>query len=230
MKDNRLKNIDPFIIAIDGHSSCGKSTLAKDLAVYFDLSYIDTGAMYRAVALYMLDHDININEIEYHLDRISISFTLANKGNHLLLNGIDREAEIRSPAINKIVSEVARIEAVRKFLVSQQREMGNQKNVILDGRDIGTVVFPNAEVKLFVTASSEVRAERRHLEYLSKGINISINEVEANLIHRDTIDSTRKYSPLKQAKNAIVIDSSSMTKQEQFETAMNIVFKKLDFL
>lgn len=229
VKENTLLSTNPFIVAIDGHSSCGKSTLAKDLATHFNLSYIDTGAMYRAVAYYMILHQIGLNEIKDHLDHITISFTSAKEGNHLLLNGIVREDEIRSPEVNQVVSEVAEINEVRVFLVAQQRQMGQKKNVILDGRDIGTVVYPNAEVKLFVTASAEVRAMRRYLEYQSKGTQISLKEIEDNLNHRDTVDSTREHSPLKQAEDASVIDNSSMTKQEQLNTAIGIVLNKINF-
>lgn len=217
----------PFIIAIDGHSSCGKSTLAKGLAHHFNLSYIDTGAMYRAVTLYMLQHDISISEISNHLDEISISFTDAGSGNRMILNGIDEEDEIRSPKVNHQVSEVARLKDVRTFLVDQQRKMGELKNVILEGRDIGTVVFPDANVKIFVTASSSVRAKRRYLEFLSKGIQQTLEEVQENLNHRDHIDSSRKHSPLKKADDAAILDNSHLNKSEQLEKAIIIVQKAL---
>lgn len=205
-------------IAIDGHSSCGKSTLAKDIAKKLDYVYIDSGAMYRAVALFYIENGISPLDIENAtaaLDKINIELK-SNAGKFcILLNGKDVTERIIALDVSSIVSEVAVISAVRKKLVAIQKEAGQNKGVVMDGRDIGTVVFPNAELKVFVTANIEVRTERRFLELKSKNMSSSFEVVKENLIHRDHIDSSRADSPLRQADDAILIDNSYMTKDEQ---------------
>lgn len=208
-----------IIIAIDGHSSCGKSTLAQDLAKELNYSYIDSGAMYRAVTLYFLDHAIDFNdeiEIAQALESIRIEFHNNNGKNEILLNKREVSQAIRQMIINENVSEIAAIPAVRRFLVQQQQEMGKNKAIVMDGRDIGTVVFPFAELKIFLTAQLEIRAERRRKEYNESGFKLPLSEVEDNLRHRDQIDSTRLDSPLRQADEAIKIDNSELTRKEQF--------------
>ncbi len=208
-----------IIIAIDGHSSCGKSTLAQDLAKALNYSYIDTGAMYRAVTLYFLDHAVDFNdeiEIAQALELIRIEFHNNNGKNEILLNKREVSQAIRQMIINENVSEIAAIPSVRRFLVQQQQEMGKNKAIVMDGRDIGTVVFPFAELKIFLTAQLEVRAERRRKEYNESGFKLPLSEVEDNLRHRDQIDSTRLDSPLRQADEAIKIDNSELTRKEQF--------------
>ena len=205
-------------IAIDGHSSCGKSTLAKALAAKLHYLYIDSGAMYRAVTLYFLNKGTDINNAEAvkaHLEEITISFKNLNGENRTLLNDADVSEEIRSMAINNFVSPVAAISSVRKKLVHQQQIIGSKKGVVMDGRDIGTVVFPNAEIKIFLTANIETRAQRRFDELRRKGNTVSLEEIKNNLSERDRIDSNRLDSPLKQADDAILLDNSNLTPIEQ---------------
>lgn len=205
-------------IAIDGHSSCGKSTLAKALAAKLHYLYIDSGAMYRAVTLYFLNKGTDINNAEAvkaHLEEITISFKNLNGENRTLLNDADVSEEIRSMAINNFVSPVAAISSVRKKLVHQQQIIGSKKGVVMDGRDIGTVVFPNAEIKIFLTANIETRAQRRFDELRRKGNTVSLEEIKNNLSERDRIDSNRLDSPLKQADDAILLDNSNLTPVEQ---------------
>ena len=220
-----------IIIAIDGYSSCGKSTLAQDLAHELAYIYVDTGAMYRVVTYYFLEHQIDLNNaeaIEKSLEDIHISFTRVNEQNHTFLNGVKVDEQIREMRINDYVSEVAAISSVRKAMVSQQKKMGLHKGLVMDGRDIGTVVFPEAELKIFLTASIEVRSKRRMLEYQSKGINISPEEVSNNLVHRDTIDSTRADSPLRQAVDAKLLDNSYITRKEQLAIALEWAMEKIN--
>jgi len=205
-------------IAIDGHSSCGKSTLAKALAAKLHYLYIDSGAMYRAVTLYFLNKGTDINNAEAvkaHLEEITISFKNHNGENRTLLNDADVSEEIRSMAINNFVSPVAAISSVRKKLVHQQQIIGSKKGVVMDGRDIGTVVFPDAEIKIFLTANIETRAQRRFDELRRKGNAVSLEEIKYNLAERDRIDSNRLDSPLKQAQDAILLDNSNLTPIEQ---------------
>ncbi len=205
-------------IAIDGHSSCGKSTLAKALAAKLHYLYIDSGAMYRAVTLYFLNKGTDINNAEVvkaHLEEITISFKNHNGENRTLLNDADVSEEIRSMAINNFVSPVAAISSVRKKLVHQQQIIGSKKGVVMDGRDIGTVVFPDAEIKIFLTANIETRAQRRFDELRRKGNAVSLEEIKYNLAERDRIDSNRLDSPLKQAQDAILLDNSNLTPIEQ---------------
>ena len=215
-----------IVIAIDGFSSCGKSTLAKALAAKLEYVFIDTGAMYRAIALYFLRNEISFtNELEIAeaLSHINLHFeyNAATLKSDMILNGENVALLIREMHVNAQVSEVAAIGAVRDFAVAQQQAMGIQKGIVMDGRDIGTVVFPNAELKIFVTADPEVRANRRLLELQSIHPAITLAEVAENLQHRDLIDSTREHSPLKQAEDALVLDNTKLDREAQFEIALN---------
>ena len=222
-----------IIIAIDGHSSCGKSTLAKDLAKELSYTYIDTGAMYRAVTYYFIKNKLikngklDTHNLEEHLKNISIQFHKKNEKEIItFLNGENVEKIIREMEVSQHVSEVSSYALIRKKMVALQQEMGKKKAVILDGRDIGTVVFPDAEVKLFITASAEIRAERRFLELQEKGSDASKEEILKNIIDRDFQDEHRKESPLRKAKDAILIDNSFLTREEQLKKALEIVKKK----
>jgi cytidylate kinase len=215
-----------IIIAIDGFSSCGKSTLAKALAKALAYVFIDTGAMYRAVALYFMRHDIpfdNIAVIEKAIQSIKLHFVYneATGKSDMYLNGENVEAAIREMKVSQKVSEVAAIPAVRDFAVAQQQAMGMEKGIVMDGRDIGTVVFPTAELKLFVTADPQIRAKRRFIELQATQPSITMEEVAENLAHRDLIDSTREHSPLKQAEDALVLDNTHLNQEEQFNIALN---------
>lgn len=210
-------------IAIDGYSSCGKSTMAKDLAKMLKYNYIDSGAMYRAVTLYCLRNNLfegdspNETALKKQIDQIHIDFrnNETTGKSDTYLNGENVEKEIRSMEVADKVSPVAAVGFVREALVRQQQEMGKNKGIVMDGRDIGTVVFPDAELKIFVTARPEVRAQRRLTELVAKGENASFEEVLQNLSKRDYIDTTRKDGPLRQAEDAVVIDNSDITIEEQ---------------
>lgn len=205
-----------IIVAIDGYSSCGKSTIAKQLAKYAGYTYVDTGAMYRAVALYTIENLGNLGNLEsleYLETHIHLSYAP-----DLCLNGVPVEDKIRSLEVGNMASKISPIPAVRQFLVAQQQAMGQQKGIVMDGRDIGTVVFPNAELKLFLTASPEVRAERRFKELQAKGEQPVFEEVLKDVNERDYRDTHREISPLKQASDAIVVDNSNMTREQQMET------------
>lgn len=211
-----------IVIAIDGYSSCGKSTMAKDLARKIGYTYIDTGAMYRAVTCYALQHglfsDGKIDEkaLSQAIDDIHICFCRNAAGQvETCLNGKSVEKEIRGMDVSNHVSQVAALGFVRKAMVRQQQEMGKEKGVVLDGRDIGSVVFPDAELKIFVTASVEVRAKRRLDELVAKGENTTLEEVKKNIQMRDYIDSTRVESPLRKVDDAVVLDNSNMSIEEQ---------------
>lgn len=217
-----------IVIAIDGYSSCGKSTLAKQLAKKLNYVFVDSGAMYRAITLFFVRNNIDISNhlsVEQALKNISLQFEYNTlKGtSDILLNGENVEEQIREMSISNKVSEVAAIEAVRVFGVQQQQLMGEQKGIVMDGRDIGTTVFPNAELKIFVTSSIDVRVQRRYLELKNKQPNISLDEVKENLLMRDHIDSTREISPLRQAADAIILDNSNLTREEQLQIALNWV-------
>jgi cytidylate kinase len=222
-------------IAIDGYSSCGKSTIAKDLAHRLDYIYIDTGAMYRAVTFYLLKNNIitkdgkEIYKMEEFLDEISITFQCDPKTKkcEIFLNGENVEADIRNMLIANNVSFIASSKEVREKLVSIQRELGRSKGVVMDGRDIGTVVFPDAELKLFVTSDTEIRAKRRYNELRGKGEKVSLEDVKANLEKRDYIDSHRKESPLTQAEDAVIIDTSHLTREEQTDVAYELVMERV---
>ena len=215
---------NPIIVAVDGYSSCGKSTIAKALAKYAGYIYVDTGAMYRAVALFahragLAEH---LEQIVERLQDIHISFIQAPNGQHVTLNGEDVEAEIRTLEIGNLASQVSTIKEVRAFLVAQQQVMGEHKGIVMDGRDIGTVVFPQAELKLFLTASPKVRAERRFKELQAKGENPVFEEVLRDTNDRDYRDTHRAESPLRQAEDAIVVDNSHMTREQQMEHIIEI--------
>ena len=214
-----------IIIAIDGFSSCGKSTLAKAMAKALEYVFVDTGAMYRAIALYFLRNDISFSDntaILAALDQIVLRFKYnpESQKSDMYLNGENVEQEIREMRVSQKVSEVASIPAVREFAVAQQQAMGVDKGIVMDGRDIGTVVFPNAELKLFVTADPAIRLERRYQELLQTNPSISKEEVSANLRQRDLMDSTRAHSPLRQAEDALVLDNTALNREQQFELAM----------
>jgi cytidylate kinase len=214
-----------IIIAIDGFSSCGKSTLAKAMAKALEYVFVDTGAMYRAIALYFLRNNISFtdnNSILVALDEIELRFkyNAVRQKSDMYLNGENVEQEIREMRVSQKVSEVASISAVRDFAVAQQQAMGVDKGIVMDGRDIGTVVFPNAELKLFVTADPAIRLERRYQELLQTNPAISKEEVSANLQQRDLMDSTRAHSPLRQAEDALVLDNTNLDRAQQFELAM----------
>lgn len=210
-------------IAIDGYSSCGKSTLAKQLAKKLGYGYVDTGAMFRAVALYCLNNGLiekdgtKVYKIREFLDDIKIGF-LYNKEtelNEITLNGKNVEEEIRNLTISRIVTKISGIKEVRHKLLSLQQELGKGKEIVLDGRDIGTVVFPDAELKLFMTADTDIRAKRRYDELKAKGHNVTVDEVKENLELRDHTDTTREESPLRRADDAIVVDNSNLTRGDQ---------------
>ena len=214
-----------IIIAIDGYSSCGKSTLAKAMAKNLEYVFIDTGAMYRAVALFFLRAGIDFDntlDIAAALNKITLQFKYnpATLQSDMYLNEENVEQEIREMRVSQKVSEVATIALVRDFAVAQQQAMGESKGIVMDGRDIGTVVFPKAELKIFVTASPDIRVQRRFLELSAKSPAITVEEISENLQHRDLIDTTREHSPLKQADDALVLDNSNMSREEQLTIAL----------
>lgn len=209
-----------FIIAIDGFSSCGKSTVAKALAKELNYVFIDSGAMYRAVTLYFLRNNIDFkdtNAIINALENIHIDLIPNTSKTQIMLNNEDISDEIRQMEVSSHVSEVSAIKEVRKAMVEQQQKLGSVRNIVMDGRDIGTTVFPDADLKIFMTASPDVRAKRRYGELTAKGEHVTIEEIRENLSHRDHIDSTREESPLRQAEDAIVLDNSTLTQEEQLK-------------
>ncbi len=221
-----------IIIAIDGFSSCGKSSFAKLIAKDLNYIFIDTGAMYRAVSLYAIQHKmVSKNSVDSRqllsvLKSIKISFQRKGDKVFTYLNNINVEDEIRGIEVSSLVSEVSKIKEVREYLVSLQQEMGMQKGIVMDGRDIGTVVFPNAEVKIYMTASSDVRAKRRFDELTEKGLKVSLEEIKNNIEDRDYNDLNRKESPLKQAKDASILDNSNMTFAEQMQWFKKLLISK----
>lgn len=223
-----------LIIAIDGHSSCGKSTFAKAIARELDYLYIDSGAMYRAVTLfcirnaYITGSSLKEKEITASMPLIRISFRYnADTGKHeTYLNGENVENQIRQTKVSSLVSIISKIKSVRDRLVEMQREAGMNKNIVMDGRDIGTVVFPDADIKIFMTASEEIRAERRFKELREKGMDVSFEDVLNNISERDSIDSGREISPLKKAEDAYLLDNSEMAVSEQMDWFRNI-FEKI---
>ncbi len=226
-----MKNIK---IAIDGHSSCGKSTMAKALARHFGFVYIDTGAMYRAVTLFAMRNGLispdgtpDQTRLEQMIGQVDIAFERNSDGSlSTILNGQNVEKEIRGMEVSANVSKIAAIKFVRQEMVTLQRRMAMQGSVIMDGRDIGTVVFPDADLKIFVTARPEVRAQRRFDEMQAKGdTSVTLQEVLHNLTERDRIDSTRAESPLKMADDAILLDNSDLTIQQQFDSAVEMIKK-----
>jgi len=214
-----------IIVAIDGYSSCGKSTIAKALAKYAGYTYVDTGAMYRAIALFTLRNGLTDDAaIIAALPQIEVGFVLVDGAQHVTLNGEDVEGFIRTLEVGNAASRISQIKEVRAFLVAQQQKMGDAKGIVMDGRDIGTVVFPKAELKLFLTASPEVRAQRRYDELVEKGEKPDFEAVLADVNDRDYRDTHRAESPLRQAEDAIVVDNSSMTREEQ----MNVIYRLFD--
>jgi cytidylate kinase len=227
--------LQKIIVAIDGHSSCGKSTIAKALAARLGYLFIDSGAMYRAVTLFALRNDLVANEeikqqeLIKFLPKICIEFrynSLLQKS-ETYMNGENVEIEIRQLPVSQFVSPVSTIKEVRRAMVHLQKELGKDKGIVMDGRDIGTVVFPDAELKIFVTAAAEVRAKRRFDELTSKGETVSYTEILKNVMERDLIDSTRKASPLRIADDAIVLDNSDMNREEQLEWVLEKVNERL---
>jgi cytidylate kinase len=216
---------EKIIITLDGWSSCGKSTLAKALARELGYVFVDSGAMYRAITLYFVSNGVDLSDasaIQEALLKIQLGFVFnpARGASDVLLNGENVELSIREMAVASKVSEVASIAAVRKFTVQQQQEMGKEKGIVMDGRDIGTVVFPKAELKIFMTAEKEIRVQRRFAELSVKDPSVTMDAVRENLEQRDYLDSHREESPLKQAADAIVLDNSQLTPDEQFQLAL----------
>ncbi|WP_018623075.1 (d)CMP kinase [Spirosoma luteum] len=221
-----------IVIAIDGYSSCGKSTTAKAVAARLGYGYIDTGAMYRAVSLFFIRERVSLSsskEVNEALEKIHISFKHNNRTdrNETCLNGLNVEEEIRKMYISNIVSEVSAIPEVRWALVAQQQKMGRRRGVVMDGRDIGTKVFPDAEVKVFMTADTYTRAKRRQQELLVKGEMINLQDIINNLEKRDLIDTTRSESPLVQAPDATLLDTSHMTIEEQVDWVLELADRRL---
>jgi len=220
-----------LIIAIDGFSSTGKSSMSKIIAKNLNYTHIDSGAMYRAVTLYAFqkgfinNKKIDVNTLINHLNDIKISFEKDSHTlkNHTYLNGVDVETEIRSMEISNMVSPISEIPAVRDYCVHLQQEMGKNGGIVMDGRDIGTTVFPNADIKIFITASPEIRAKRRFLEYQQEGKNITLDEVLKNVKERDYIDSNRAYSPLRKAQDAIEVDNSELNLQQTVDKVMSLI-------
>jgi len=223
-------------IAIDGYSSTGKSTIAKQLAKALGYVYVDTGAMYRAVTLFAMrknfinDHQKDVDALVNALDEIELTFTYNEEleFSEMYLNGENVEKEIRSLEVSQFVSPVAEIEAVRAKLVAMQQKMGKAKGIVMDGRDIGTVVFPDAELKIFMNASPEKRAYRRYKELLDRGEEVNYDDVLKNVEHRDAIDSSREFSPLRKADDAIAFDNSDMGLEEQFERMYNFALRVIE--
>lgn len=217
-----------IIIAIDGYSSCGKSTLARELAAKLGYNYIDSGAMYRAITLYFLRNAVDFNshdEVLNAIANINLSFVFNESRNasDIYLNDENAEPFIRDMLVSEKVSEVAAIREVRSFAVAQQKRMGRKKGIIMDGRDIGTTVFPDAELKLFMTADPEVRVMRRFKELYATNPSISLEEVRNNLELRDYIDSTREESPLRRAADAVLVDNSNLTREDQLKLVLELV-------
>lgn len=223
-------SLKKIVIAIDGYSACGKSTTAKQVASVLGYRYIDSGAMYRAVTLYFLDHHIaltNPREVSKALQQIQIRFKVNSKNiSETFLNGLNVENQIRKMRISENVSQVSTLKDVRTALVEQQRRMGKEKGVVMDGRDIGTVVFPQAELKLFMSADILVRAFRRQKELLDRGQLVDLDDVIENLLQRDKIDTGRAESPLKQADDAVVIDTTHISIDEQVDEVIRLALSK----
>jgi CMP/dCMP kinase len=217
-----------IIITIDGWSSCGKSTLAKQLAKALGYIYVDSGAMYRAITLYFLRNHVDwtdLNKVHEALMDITLEFVYNPKSeqSEMVLNGENVEYVIRDLVVAEKVSDVAAIKEVRAYAVKQQQKMGKRRGIVMDGRDIGTVVFPDAELKIFMTADNAVRVERRFREMYEKNPNVNLDEVKANLEMRDYIDSNREISPLRKADDAIVLDNTNLTPEQQFKKALKLV-------
>lgn len=217
-----------IIIAIDGYSSCGKSTVAKALASKLNFVYIDSGAMYRAVTFYFLENNVALNDeraVEKALNHIHIDLQNGDKSSIVLLNNRDITNEIRGLRISKAVSSVGAIKSVRTALVNQQRNMAKQRSIVMDGRDIGTVVFPDAQVKIFMTADPKIRADRRYKELKAAGQDVILEDIFENIALRDFQDTTREESPLRRAEDAIILDNTSLTEKEQLDIVIENVAK-----
>lgn len=218
-------------IAIDGYSSCGKSTLARDLAGALGYLYIDSGAMYRAVTLYLLETGVDLTDwdsVARHLPGVHIRFATGNGAPRTLLNDRDVEDDIRSMTVSRQVSPVATIPAVRRKMVDQQRALGQEEGIVMDGRDIGTVVFPTAEVKLFITADMEERVRRRRQQLRESGKKVAAADIRRNLFLRDYLDATRSDSPLTKAHDAVTLDNTNLTRKEQLTLCLALVKCRLD--
>ncbi len=232
-KEHRAAGHHPagkIIVAIDGYSACGKSTLAKGLAKTLHYAYLDSGAMYRAVTLFFLENEVDYHDpaaVEAALHQIEIHFERVEGQNHVFLNGKDVEREIREMWVSDHVSPVSTISAVRRAMVRQQQAMGRRRGIVADGRDIGTVVFPDAELKIFLIAESDVRTSRRHLELAAKGIDADWNNIQRNLLERDRIDSSRADSPLRQADDAVVMDNTLLSEEQQLQQALALAKAKI---
>ncbi|MEQ9404182.1 MAG: (d)CMP kinase [Cyclobacteriaceae bacterium] len=219
--------MNKIVIAIDGYSACGKSSTAKQVAARLGYHFIDSGAMYRAVTLFFLQNGVetdNTEEVTSALNRCNISFS----GLSIFLNEANVDEEIRSIQVNESVSRISAIPEVRKKMVKQQKEIGRQKGVVMDGRDIGTVVFPDAELKIFMTAEIETRAKRRQKEMSDKGMNDSLENIVRNLLARDHMDSTRKDSPLRKAEDAVEIDTTDLTLEGQIAQIVSMAKEKIN--
>jgi len=218
-----------IIIAIDGHSACGKSTLAKDLALLLEYRYVDSGALYRATTYFFLLHDVDLSDsqaVDKALSDMNLDLRLDAQGNSLLyFNDVLLKEQLRTAEVNSMVSEVAALLAVRQHLVRMQQKIGLQRGIVMDGRDIGSVVFPDAELKIFLTASLKIRVQRRYSEVVDEGTKMTLQQTRDNLIHRDHLDSTRTESPLLQTADAIVVDNTNLTIEEQL--AMVLALAKL---
>jgi len=231
-KESRASGYHPtkkIIVAIDGYSSCGKSTLAKGMAKSLHYAYLDSGAMYRAVTLFFLRNKVDYHDpaaVEAALQQIEIHFERIGGQNHAFLNGEDVEHEIREMVVSEHVSPVSTISAIRRAMVRQQKSMGRRRGIVADGRDIGTVVFPDAELKIFLLAEPDVRTSRRHLELAAKGIDADWTSIQRNLLERDRIDSSRADSPLRQADDAMVIDNTLLSEEQQLQKALALVREK----
>jgi CMP/dCMP kinase len=224
-------NLRKIVIAIDGYSACGKSSTAKEVSNILGYRYIDTGAMYRAVTLYFLDHHValtNPKEVSKALEQINVTFKVNSKNkSETYLNGLSVEKEIRTMRISEMVSQVSSLKEVRVAMVEQQRRMGKEKAVVMDGRDIGTVVFPQAELKLFMSADLLVRAFRRQKELLDRNQMVDLDDVMENILQRDKIDTTRAESPLRQAEDAVPVDTTYVTFDEQVDEVIRMALSKM---
>ncbi|MFC2151141.1 (d)CMP kinase [Bacteroidota bacterium] len=233
-----IKSNKKIIIAIDGYSSSGKSTLAKEIAKILEYKYIDSGAMYRAATLIALrnnvintnNHQVDEKKLKTLIEEIQINFKYSNENNRqeTYLNNENVEDEIREMNVSNSVSFISKIAFVRKKMVAFQQEMGKEKGIVMDGRDIGTVVFPNAELKIFMNAKAEVRAERRYLELKEKNVDVSFEEILENVKKRDHIDETRDESPLKKACDSVELDNSNMNRQEQLDWIIGLVKQRIN--
>lgn len=220
-----------IIIAVDGYSSCGKSTLARGIAERLGFSYVDSGAMYRAAAFFFLKNNMDAAsfqskpeaEQEKILATMQIEFRAADGQREIFLNDVNVEKEVRGKEVSDVVSGISAIPSLRKRMVTKQRKFSEEKHIVMDGRDIGTTVFPNADLKIFMTASLEVRARRRYDELVAKGIKMTLDQVKENIKVRDFIDTTRDVSPLKKADDAIVLDNTNLTREQQLDFVLKIV-------